>query len=146
PRVDSRMVRRFFWALIALLTRATGSVLYLVGGGSSYRPGGELDVLTELKLPLSWGSPGAVQRPSSRLMRLTSALATDSVPSRRRVSRLVFFSRRCRRPACSRRSLPLPVTLMRFAVPLWVLFFGIYSSSFRTDAGRDRRCAPCPAS
>jgi NhaP-type Na+/H+ and K+/H+ antiporter len=28
-------------------------------------------------------------------------------------------------PACSVSSLPVPVTLTRFFIPLWVLFFGI---------------------
>ena len=65
------------------------------------------------------------QRPSSLLTRLTSAGAIGTVPDWRRVTVLGLTSSRCRRRVCYRRSLPLPVILTRFAVPLWVLFLGM---------------------
>src|SRR5690606_31401860 len=73
-----------------------------------------------------WGGRDG-QRPSSFLTRFTSALLTGTMPARSRVSLLDLTSRRCRRPVCWRRSLPLPVILTRLAVPLCVLFLGMPS-------------------
>src|SRR3712207_904926 len=64
-------------------------------------------------------------RPRSLRTFFASALATPTVPARRRVSVLGLTSSRCRRPACWRRSFPLPVTLTRFAVPLCVFILGM---------------------
>src|SRR5690606_30507031 len=73
------------------------------------------------------------------LTRRTSEAATSVVPSRRRVSLVGLCSIRCRRPTRWRRSLPLPVTRTRLAVPLCVLFFGILPSFERQHT--DSRCA-----
>src|SRR3954451_22152539 len=58
-------------------------------------------------------------------MRLLSAAETGRSPARRRVRREDFASSLCRPCVCSRISLPEPVVLTRFLVPLWVLFFGM---------------------
>src|SRR5690606_38980918 len=50
---------------------------------------------------------------------------TSVVPSSRRVRVDGLCSSRCRRLAFWRISLPLPVTLMRFLIPLWVFIFGM---------------------
>lgn len=75
---------------------------------------------------------------------------TSVVPSRRRDTRFDFFSMRWRRPAFSLRSLPLPVTLTRFLVPLWVFCFGILSSFCVSHATHTTPCTclaatPCRA-
>src|SRR6478609_8518226 len=58
-------------------------------------------------------------------MRGTSAGETSASMPIRRVRFEDLCSSRWRLLARSRRSLPLPVTLKRFFVPLWVLFFGM---------------------
>ena len=52
------------------------------------------------------------------------------VPVSRRVSREDLRSSRCRLPERSVSSLPVPVTLTRFFIPLWDLFFGMIAFRF----------------
>src|SRR5262249_53422556 len=65
------------------------------------------------------------QRPSSLRTRARSGEATSVTPSSRRVILEDFFSSRWRLPARCRSNLPVPESFTRFAVPLWVLFFGM---------------------
>src|SRR3954451_6382200 len=70
-----------------------------------------------------------------RLTFLASAGDTATSAARRRVRVVDLPSSRWRRLACSRRSLPLPVTLKRFFAPLCVFIFGTsVSSLIRADA------------
>src|SRR5690606_3337648 len=62
--------------------------------------------------------------PSSFLILGASAGETTWSLARRRVRRLDLRSNRWRRPACSRMTLPDPVTRNRFLAPECVLFFG----------------------
>src|SRR2546423_2507360 len=84
-------------------------------------------------------SAGA-QRPSSRLTRLTSDLATSTSPVRRRVSSEDLRSKLWRMPAWPRMILPEPVTLKRFLAPLWVFCFGM--APFLLHMGRIRGEVP----
>jgi len=52
-------------------------------------------------------------------------LAIAVVPSIRRVRLVGLLSRLCRLPEPACMSFPVPVTLIRFFVPEWVLFFGM---------------------
>jgi|1186.fasta_scaffold748121_1 hypothetical protein len=58
-------------------------------------------------------------------MRLRSAGATSASPLIRRVTLDGFFSSLWRFPAFCRTSLPEPVTLTRFPVPVWLFIFGM---------------------
>src|SRR5690554_2945475 len=60
-------------------------------------------------------------------MRLSPGARSDS-PLRRRKTSFPLASFKCPRPACRRRYLPEPVTLMRFLAPLWVFIFGMVVS------------------
>src|SRR5687768_1355139 len=64
-------------------------------------------------------------RPSIRLMRGASAALTVVSPFRRRIRFGAFFSRMWLLLIWRRRSLPVPVTLKRFAAPRWVFILGI---------------------
>src|SRR5690349_16352768 len=86
---------------------------------------------------------GAQRSPRSRLIFFSSPGWTATYPSRRRVRVDGFFSNRCPRMDCRRRSLPVPVLRNRFAAVFEVFIFGIGSSlGFWgcTGGGRDRRC------
>src|ERR1700761_3032655 len=63
--------------------------------------------------------------PSSFLISRMSFLATALGPSSRRVMRDDLCSSRWFFPARRRITLPVPVSLNRFAVPLWVFIFGM---------------------
>src|SRR6476661_2549313 len=83
---------------------------------------------------------------SSRLIFLTSLECTSASAARRRVRVDGFFSNRCWRIACSRRSLPLPVFLNRLAAVFDVFIFGITGlllgglpARWRRSLRRDRR-------
>src|SRR5690606_8743074 len=91
--------------------------------------------LTRAILLYSFTSGGARQRPSSLLIRLTSALATCATPERRRIRREDFPSSRWRLPAGSATYLPLPVRLTRFPIPVWGFIFGIVKRSPLSLAG-----------
>src|SRR5690554_1975174 len=75
--------------------------------------------------------------PSSFLILGASAGETTWSLARRRVRRLDLRSNRWRRPACSRMTLPDPVTRNRFLAPECVLFFGTGVLSFISPG---RRC------
>src|SRR5690606_33390399 len=86
---------------------------------------------------------GAAYLPSSFLIPGASAAETALSSARRRVRRLDLPSKRCRRFACSRMSLPLPVVRKRFLAPECVLFFGMV---FPTPGrARARPCLPALA-
>src|SRR6185437_15390984 len=73
------------------------------------------------------GSGRRVGQPfSRRLMRLVSLADTVVRPSRRRVRLVGLCSSRCRRLACWRTILPVPVRRNRFDAPLWVLALGMF--------------------
>src|SRR5690554_400865 len=72
--------------------------------------------------------------PSSFLILGASAGETTLSLARRRVRRLDLRSNRWRAPACSRMTLPVPVTRKRFLAPECVLFFGTCVLSFVSPA------------
>src|SRR5258705_2343066 len=80
--------------------------------------------------------------PSILRTRFASDGATLVVPARRRVCSLDLTSSRCRIPAFCRSSLPDPVTLIRFLVPLWVLFLGMENPSSLSEV---TECGGSPA-
>ena len=65
-----------------------------------------------------------LRNPSSRRIRLRSALATGKVLSKERRTRFDFLVRLWLRRPFIRRSFRLPVTLMRLAVALCVFILG----------------------
>src|SRR5213078_1415114 len=73
-------------------------------------------------------SGGGGQRPSSRFAFFLSAPTTSAGRPRRRVRFDGFFSSRCERYCFRRNTLPVPVTLKRFAAPRWVFIFGMSGS------------------
>src|SRR5581483_2553827 len=81
------------------------------------------------------------QPPSILRTRRVSAGATSTVPARRRVTSLDLCSSRWRVPALCLSSFPDPVTLIRFFIPLCVLFLGMTdpSSFFWVALGTGRR-------
>src|SRR6266511_1503091 len=109
------MVRRFFWALTARLTRATVCTPQYPAQTGPRTGRSRLSVVC-------CGSP---QRPSSFLIRLTSALATSTRPVIRRVTCEDLPSSRCRLPACAATILPPPVSRARLPMPVWLFIFGI---------------------
>src|SRR5690348_2091726 len=110
------MLRLFLWALTARFTRAIGC---------SY----SRSKISWSGRPASWRceSGGRGGQPFSRLLtRLVSLADTVVRPSRRRVRLVGLCSSRCRRLACWRRILPVPVRRNRFAAPLWVFTLGMF--------------------
>src|SRR5215218_5676037 len=83
---------------------------------------------------------GRGQRPSIFFARLTSAFSSSTVPALRRCFfRLPVVGADANaapdfRPACSRRILPVPVTLNRLLAPECVLFLGMSLSSYVVHA------------
>src|SRR3954463_13592876 len=69
--------------------------------------------------------------PSSFLSLLVSAGETTASWSSRRLRVEDLYSNLCCLLACSRTSLPVPVTFTRLAVPLWVFCFGMSSCPVR---------------
>ena len=73
------------------------------------------------------------RNPSRRRIRCRSALATGRSLSKERRTRFDFLVRLWLRRCFNRRSFPLLVTLMRFAVALCVFIFGMVRLSFGRD-------------
>src|SRR5277367_1027112 len=77
--------------------------------------------------------------PIRRLVFFSRALERSVSRPSRRARTDDFFSMRCPRKALPRRSLPLPVTLMRFFAPLSVFIFGISALLYRYFGRNTRR-------
>src|SRR3954470_11767848 len=97
-----------------------------------------------VRAPVLVGRGG--QMPSSFLRPLVSAFEITWSWSSRRLRVEDLCSNLCWLLACSRMSLPVPVTRTRLAVPLWVFCFGMSSScSLVVGRAAARSCRTAPA-